>query len=286
MLHKFRILRALKGNAIRQTRILLGIKSRPKAPVLSQPLERVVERHASICRRLIDLWPAGLNLEGGTACEIGPGDCLAAAAFFVAKGARHVDLVELEPPAVNEKQRQVLSALKDLGLPVSLDVISGGPTPALNSQRVSYHKQPMEDYVADDKHTLVFSHCAMEHVEDLEAVFRSVFRALRPGGQMLHIIDLGGHGEFEDPIPPLDFQTYPDWLFEWMYPTHYRNTRRFLEDYKRAAARAGFNQVEIRPLRTADQAYVESIHKQLRPAAQKQPRGDLAVIEFTLGAVK
>jgi SAM-dependent methyltransferase len=197
-----------------------------------------------------------------------------------------VDLVELEPPAVNEKQRQVLSALKDLGLPISLDVISGGPTPALNSQRVSYHKQPMEDYVAGDQHTLVFSHCAMEHVEDLEAVFRSVFRALRPGGQMLHIIDLGGHGEFEDPIPPLDFQTYPDWLFEWMYPTHYRNTRRFLEDYKRAAARAGFNQVEIRPLRTADQAYVESIHKQLRPAAQKQPRGDLAVIEFTLGAVK
>jgi SAM-dependent methyltransferase len=286
MLHKFRILRALKGNAIRQTRILLGIKSRPKAPVLSQPLERVVERHASICRRLIDLWPAGLNLEGGSACEIGPGDCLAAAAFFVAKGARHVDLVELEPPAVNEKQRQVLSALKDLGLPISLDVISGGPTPALNSQRVSYHKQPMEDYVAGDKHTFVFSHCAMEHVEDLEAVFRSVFRALRPGGQMLHVIDLGGHGEFEDPIPPLDFQTYPDWLFEWMYPTHYRNTRRFLEDYKRAAARAGFNQVEIRPLRTADKAYVESIHKQLRPAAQKQPREDLAVIEFTLGAVK
>ena len=286
MLHKFRILRALKGNAIRQTRILLGIKSRPKAPVLSQPVERVVERHALICRRLIDLWPAGLSLEGGSACEIGPGDCLAAAAFFVAKGARHVDLVELEPPAVNEKQRQVLSALKNLGLPISLDVISGGPTPALNSQRVSYHKQPMEDYAASDQHALVFSHCAMEHIEDLEAVFRAAFRALRPGGQMLHIIDLGGHGEFEDPIPPLDFQTYPDWLFEWMYPTHYRNTRRFLEDYKRAAARAGFNRVEIRPLRTADKAYVESIHKQLRPAAQKQPMEDLAVIEFTLGAVK
>ncbi|MGB7748481.1 MAG: methyltransferase domain-containing protein [Verrucomicrobiia bacterium] len=286
MLHKLRVLKALKGNAIRQTRILLGCKSRPKAPVLSQPVDRVVERHAGICRRLIDLWPAGLSLEGASACEIGPGDCLAAAAFFVAKGARHVDLVELEPPAVNAKQWQVLSALKDLGLPVSLDVISGGPVPALNSQLVSYHKQPMENYAASDKHAFVFSHCVMEHVEDLETVFRAAFRALRPGGRMLHIIDLGGHGEFEDPVPPLDFQTYPDWLFEWMYPTHHRNTRRFLEDYRQAAAEAGFGKIEIRPLRIADKSYIESIYNKLRPAAQKQPREDLAVIEFTLSTVK
>ena len=106
MLHKLRVLKALKGNAIRQTRILLGCKSRPKAPVLSQPVDRVVERHAGICRRLIDLWPAGLSLEGASACEIGPGDRLAAAAFFVAKGARHVDLVELSrPPSMQSNGR-------------------------------------------------------------------------------------------------------------------------------------------------------------------------------------
>jgi SAM-dependent methyltransferase len=119
-----------------------------------------------------------------------------------------------------------------------------------------------------------------------EAVFKAAYRALRPGGRMLHVIDLGGHGEFEDPMPPLDFQTYPDWLFKWMYPTHYRNTRRFLEDYRQAAAKAGIGNVEIRPLRIADKSYVESIHGQLRPAAQRQPIEDLAVIEFTLSAVK
>jgi SAM-dependent methyltransferase len=286
MLHKFRVLRALKGNAIRQTRILLGIKSRPKKPVLSLPVERIIELHSLICRRLTDLWPAGLDLKGESVCEIGPGDCLASAAFFVAKGARHVDLVELQPPAVNAKQLQVLSALKNMGFPIDLNVISNGNAPGLNNQYVSYHKYHMEDYQVENQHGFLFSHNVMEHVEGLEAVFRAAHRALRSGGRMLHVIDLGGHGEFEDPMPPLDFQTYPDWLFEWMYPTHYRNTRRFLEDYRQAAAKAGIGNVEIRPLRIADKAYVESIHNKLRPAAQRQPVEDLAVIEFTLSAVK
>jgi len=286
MLHKFRVLKALKGNAKRQTRILLGIKARPKLPVLSLPLERTVELHSLICRRLTDLWPVGLDLTGESVCEIGPGDCLAAAAFFVAKGARHVDLVELEPPVVTAKQFQVLSALKNMGLPIDLKVISNGDSLALNDQYVSYHKYHMEDYQVANQHGFLFSHNVMEHVEDLESVFKAAHRALRPGGRMLHVIDLGGHGELEDPIPPLDFQTYPDWLFEWMYPTHYRNTRRFLEDYRQATAKAGFGKVEIRPLRIADKSYVESIRSKLRPAAQRQPNEDLAVIEFTLSAVR
>ncbi len=286
MLHKFRVLKALKGNAIRQTRILLGIKSRPKKPVLSLPVERIIELHSLICRRLTDLWPIGLDLKGESVCEIGPGDCLASAAFFVAKGARYVDLVELQPTVVNRKQFQVLSALKSMGFPIDLNVISDGNALALNSRYVSYHKYHMEDYQVENQHGFLFSHNVMEHVEDLEAVLKAAYRALRPGGRMLHVIDLGGHGEFEDPMPPLDFQTYPDWLFKWMYPTHYRNTRRFLEDYRQAAAKAGIRNVEIRPLRIADKSYVESIHNKLRPAAQRQPIEDLAVIEFTLSAVK
>jgi SAM-dependent methyltransferase len=286
MLHKVRVLKALKGNAIRQTRIFLGIKARPKAPVLSQPLEQAIERHARICRRLVDLWPDGFSLERGSVCEIGPGDCLAAAAFFAGKGASHVDLVELQPPAINEKQRKILTALKEFGLPVSSDVISNVSPPMLNTQLVSYHTQHMENYTARNQHILIFSHHVLEHVEDLQTVFQRSFRTLRPGGLVLHIVDLGGHGELEDPIPPLDFQTYPDWLYGWMYPVHYRATRRFLEDYRQEARKAGFHDIKIQSLRTVDDAYVESIRKKLRPAAQKQPLEDISVIEFALTARK
>jgi SAM-dependent methyltransferase len=201
-------------------------------------------------------------------------------------GASHVDLVELQPPVVNAKQFEVLSALKNMGFPVSLDVISNNGALALNDRLVSYHQLHLENYQVENQHSLLFSHCVFEHVEDLDSAFKSARRALCPGGRMFHIIDLGGHGEFEDPMPPLDFQTYPDWLFELMYPVNCRNTRRFLEEYKRAVAAAGFSHCETRPLRVADESYVQSIHKKLRPAAQAQPIEDLAVIEFVLYATK
>ena len=287
MLHKVRVLKAVKGNAIRQARQLLGIKARPKAPILNQPVENIIERHSMICRRLADLWPQGFSLDGGSVCEIGPGDCLASAAFFVAKGAGHVDLVEHQPPVVNEKQFRILSHLKELGFPIATDILcarEGGYH--LNPTYISYFKDLMENYRVENKHALVFSHHVLEHVEDLNSMFESAHRALHVGGRMIHVVDLGGHGEFEDPILPLDFQTYPDWLFAAMYPAHQRNTRRFLCDYRAAAARAGFQQIDIRPTRTADKAYLAAIHPQLRAAARQQSIEDIAVIECTLTAIK
>jgi hypothetical protein len=287
MLHPFKVLRAVKGNTLRQTRKLLGLKARPKAPVLNQPIGKIVERHSMICRRLADLWPPDLRLNGDSVCEIGPGDCLASAAFFVAQGAGHVDLVELEPPVLTEKQFQVLSALKDMGFPIALEIVTKTPDGyVLNPGLISYFKEHMETYRADGRHGLVFSHHVLEHVEGLNEVFATAFRALRAGGRTIHVVDLGGHGEFEDPVPPLDFQTYPDWLFEWMYPTHYRNTRRFVADYRAAAASAGFRQIEIRATRTADHDYLAALHPWLRAAARRQPLEEMAVIEFNLTAVK
>ncbi|MEJ0088405.1 MAG: methyltransferase domain-containing protein [Limisphaerales bacterium] len=287
MLHKLKVLKAAKGNAIRRTRKLLGIKARPKAPVLNQPVANIIDRHAMICRRLADLWPPDFSLSGDSVCEIGPGDCLASAAFFVAKGAGHVDLVELQPPVVNEKQFRILTALKEMGFSIAPDIISRTPDGfALNTACISYYTDHMENCRLADQHGLVFSHHVLEHVEDLKMVFEASYRALHAGGRTIHVVDLGGHGEFEDPIPPLDFQTYPDWLFAAMYPAHYRNTRRFLADYRSAAAQAGFNQIDIRPTRFAEKNYLASIHPKLRAAARKQPIEDIAVIEFTMTAVK
>ena len=287
MLHKYRVLKALKGNAKRQTRMLLGMQARPKPPaVLSQPMEQIVARHSMICRNLTNFWPPEMKIEGASVCEIGPGDCLAAAAFFIGKGARHVDLVDTLPPIINDRQIQVLAALKSAGFPVATDVISTGKTPLLNESLVTYHDLLMEEYRAAKSYDFVVSHHVMEHVEDLDEAFKSAYWALRPGGWTLHFVDLGGHGEFEDPVPPLDFQTYPDWLFEWMYPANFRNTRRFVEDYRRAAFGAGFVDIYIQPTRLADKSYVEAIRKKLRPAARHLPFEQLGVIEFVLNAAK
>lgn len=282
-----RIFSALNGNFRRQVRIALGRKARPAVPVLSQPLEAIVERHAWICKCLGDYWPVGLDITGRRVCEVGAGDCLAAAGFVLAHGkAEHVVLVEREPAVVNSKQREVLAALAAQGIAMQQDIITPGNPPALNPNRATYCMAYMEECPLPPEHAFLYSICVGEHVEDLARFFASCHAALSPGGGMWHYIDLGGHGVFEDPLPPLEFQRVPDWLFAAMYPHYHRATRRFVEDYVTAAKTAGFVEVTTKAVRRADPTYMASVRPKLRAAARRRTDEELGTIEFILSARK
>ena len=287
MLHKKRVFLTSYYAMRRRLRNALGRAPRPQPPpVLSQPLEAVVERHSGIARAALNNMPAGLDLTGKNACEVGSGDCLAAIALMLGLGARHVDVFEIADPVVNEKQVQVLNQLKSQGLPVDVNVIRRGSGLELDAQRVTFHKGYMENFKGAAVVDFVFSFSVLEHVEDLDGFFGECRRIMTPGAQMLHMIDLGGHNMFEDPLPPLDFQTYPDWLFNIMYPPYYRATRRFVSDYKAAAERNGFKVLQLKPVRAASEEYLNQIWPKLRPGAKARPREEVAVIEFALTARK
>src|SRR5687768_14649847 len=124
MLHRTQVAKALYYAFRRRLRLALGIAPRPQPPpVLGLPVEGVVARHSFILSQLRHHLPEALDLRGKHVCEIGPGDCLATAAFFLAKGARHVDLVEVQPPVVNARQTQVLDSLKELGYLIDPTII-------------------------------------------------------------------------------------------------------------------------------------------------------------------
>lgn len=286
--HKHKVFRALRGNALRQLRILLRIKARAKAPVLAQPLEQAIERHAGICRLLFKLIPEieGQGLSGASVCEVGPGDCLATAALMAGLGASHITLVEFQPPALSRRQIEVLTGVRQQGLPLDLTILQGGGAPKLDESRITYHQKLMEDFDAPPAHQLLFSNHVLEHVEDIEGFFRSCAQVLKPGGKMVHVVDLGGHGEFEDPMPPLDFHLYDDWLYKMMYPEGHRATRRFVGDYVQAASAAGFTAITTGAERSLDLAEVERIKPQLRPRARERSNEELAIIEFALTAIK
>lgn len=287
MLHPRKVLRALSGSAKRKLRILSGLKARPKSPVLDQGIARVVERNTKLCGTLQQLIGPEVALTGAMACEVGPGDCLATGALVLGLGAAHVDLVEHQPPFVNSMQLEALTALKNKGFPVELSIIRHkGNSYELNPDKATYHKVYMEDYSAADMYVLIFSLNVGEHVEDLGRFFSSCYRATAPGGYNLHMIDLGGHGELEDPTPPLDFQTYPDWLFNIMYPPFYRATRRFVSEYTAAATKAGFIVEKICELRIVEDIYLQEIRPKLRTGATGIPDDELRVIEFGLQARK
>ena len=267
-MHLERIARALKGNARRSVRIALGIKPRPKHPVLAQNTDAIVERHSWLCGQLQELIPADFPIAGTTVCEVGPGDCLATAALALGVGAARVELVEVQPSLANEKQREALERLRQKGVRVDTGILKPGSPVELDSAKIAYHKMYMDDFVGDGSYSLVFSFCVLEHVEDLATFFASCLRATRPGGLNIHMIDLGGHSEFEDPVPPLEFQTIPDWLFDLMYPRFNRATRRFVSDYVRAMEQAGFVIERVAPLRKVDAAYLEEVRPRLRTAAK------------------
>jgi len=279
--HPRRVIRALKGNFIRQMRILSRIKARPKAPVLSQNLEAIVDRHTKLCTLLQSLIPGDFSLAGKTACEVGPGDCLATAALLLGLGAQHVDLIEMQPPVVNEKQISTLKTVRGKGVPIDLEIVNEDSL-SLNEAKVTYKQVYMENYSADGKYDFVCSFNVGEHVEDLDGFFASCYRATKPGGINVHMIDLGGHGEFEDPLPPLDFQTYPDWLYTMMYPAYNRATRHFFSEHVKASGKAGFKLKDAVKLRTADAACLQTVRPHLRKAAQDLDDEELAVIEFAL----
>jgi hypothetical protein len=284
--HPERVARALRGNFLRQVRIVLGLKPRPKAPVLTMDVPAVVERHSWICRTLQENWPPDLDLTNRAVCEVGAGDCLAAASLMLGRGARHVMVVEKEPPVVNAKQREVLATLNQRGFPCDQGLLTATEPPQLDPQKLTYHTEYMEDYRAAAEHAFLYSFCVGEHVEDLAGFFRSCHRALEPGGVMWHYVDLGGHGFFEDPMPPLEFQRYSNALYGWMYPRYHRATRRFVRDYAAAAKAEGFTEIKTTPIRTADPAYVAELQPDLRTEARALPTEELGVIEFVLQARK
>jgi hypothetical protein len=231
--------------------------------------------------------PAGMDLAGKNVCEVGAGDCLAGISLMLGLGAKHVDVVEIEDPVVNEKQREVLRILKGQGLPVDLSLIEGQSAPfTLSPARVQFHKVYMENFHTGVPADFLYSYHCLEHVEDLDGFHRACAKVMRPGAHMLHVIDLGGHGEFEDPLPPLDFQTYPNWLYDYIYPPYRRATRKFLDEHLSAMERSGFKILKTTPLRTAGDEYRDAIWPKLRKEARSRPRQDIGVIEFVTVAQK
>jgi hypothetical protein len=287
MMYPGKVAKAVFWSTFRRTRQALHIPARPKRPIAT-PTEEMVKRFHLLCDWLQMSVPdaAWESVKGNEVCEIGPGECPATAALMLARGAKHVDYVEHDPPIITGKHLDVINQLKSRGFPMDAQIITNGGVCQLNPEKVTVHRTFMEHFTIENRYDLIYSLNVGEHVEELDGFFRACYRATKRGGWNMHIIDLGGHNQFEEPVPPLDFQTYPDWIYNLMYPPYYRNTRRFVAEYRAAAESAGFCVQGTRPITRADPEYVKRIWPKLRPDAQSRSPEEVATIEFALVAQK
>lgn len=281
MLHKKLVAHAVIGSLKRKVRETLGIKPREQTwPILG--LQKTYEHQKELAERFPRIAPASWNALGKHVCEVGCWDCLSMTALLLKQGATHVDLIEPTPPVVNSMQADILRRIAAEGVPIDPEIIIGNGKTELDPKKITYYTCMLEDAVNSEKYDYLFSYHVLEHVERLVDFYGACFRLLKPGGEFFHCIDFSGHGLHEDPVPPLDFQTYPDWLYELMYPRNYRATRFFPSEHIRAMKHVGLDVIDYRTTRAAEPGYLRALRPRLRPAAQSLPDDELGVLEAVI----
>jgi hypothetical protein len=92
---------------------------------------------------------------------------------------------------------------------------------------------------------MVVSNAVIEEIYDPMPSFQAQDKLLRPGGVMMHRIDLRDYGMFSKyGFHPLEFLTVPDWIYRRMVEGSGQPDRRMIDYYRDVGARMGY-QTEI-----------------------------------------
>ena len=185
-------------------------------------------------------------LRDKTVVELGPGDTMATALYFLAHGAARVvcfDRFKLVMDSAKNTliARQVISTLSEPQRHLLQTILCFDDCGKVrgNPSRLQHLYSRNENIALENESAdIIVSNAVLEHVQDLDALFASMQRILKPGGIMVHAADLKSHGLHH--TTALDFLTIPETL--WKCLTFYRGApnRKRKTDYENLLARHGF----------------------------------------------
>jgi len=189
------------------------------------------------------------GLAGRRVVELGPGNHLGVALALVSLGVGQVICVDRFRPKQNLAQTRALYALlrrqmtpeqssRCTGLLEDSEAAPNGldsPLCYLPNCGVEELGVRLQGHPVD----LIISRSVLEHVRDLDRAFAGMAAVLRPGGTMLHKIDLRSHEEGDEDYP-LEFLTHsPSW-WHWMTSQTGEPNRQRQSSYVASAERHGF----------------------------------------------
>jgi hypothetical protein len=89
---------------------------------------------------------------------------------------------------------------------------------------------------------MIVSNAVIEEIYDPTPVFKAQGELLRPGGVMVHRIDLRDYGMFSKyGFHPLEFLTVPDWIYRRMVEGSGQPDRRLIDYYREVGARMDYD---------------------------------------------
>jgi SAM-dependent methyltransferase len=226
-------------------------------------------------------------LRGKRILEYGPGDVPGVAILMVAHGASQVVCVDRFPLArMSPKNIQIVKImLERLSRPLRDRAEScfrkpTHPESGFNPRFIDYLVRPSGLSGLVNEVDLVLSRAVLEHVNDLPATFRDMYAALKPGGIAIHLVDLKSHGLHCN--NPLDFLSWPTWLWSLMYSAKGAPNRLRVNAYRDAAAQTGFEVIALKPTTLASPVDVRAIRPDLAKPFRELSEEDLSWLAFWL----
>lgn len=223
--------------------------------------------------------------------EYGPGDLPGVALLLVSMGAKRVSCVDRFPLVkLDSKSIEVIhrleACLPDGQKPRFRECFTdfGKPTMRLNHNRVSYVISPDGLSGLVNSADVVISRAVLEHVNNIEATFDDMLKAMKPGALAIHQVDLKSHGLHRS--NPLDFLAYPSWLWSLMYSHKGVPNRWRIGRYREILSGLPLNILELSPTATYSSELVGAIHGKLAKPFSESPPSDLAWQGFWLKCTK
>ena len=178
----------------------------------------------------------------GDVLELGPGDNAGVGLLFLANGAQTVSLVDRFYSKRNNDQQLKIYQELERSYPAIKKLFENGKTndpdtlPQL--KRFYGREASAERFLLNSKsYDFIVSRSVLEHIDKPTLVLKKMYNALRPGGALIHKVDLRDHGMFPLTSPSTKYLELPQWLYWLMvYSTGYPN--RFLfHQYKQILRR-------------------------------------------------
>lgn len=179
----------------------------------------------------------------GVAAEVGPGDSAGVAMLLRGEGCDEVHLVDRYASHRDpEHHRVVYDALATRH---RLEHLRRGSTWDERALAGIEWKvgHPAERYFADaaraghPRYDLIVSRAVMEHLYDPLGAMADMVRCLRPGGRMLHKVDLRDHGMFSEHHDELTFLSTPALVHRLMTRSSGRPNRVLAHRYRETLER-------------------------------------------------